>query len=1154
MVLLVLLAYITGGIYFEPDADVFAHEVVAMVDADLLSVQSEETSVLRLGDRFCPDEGTPALQLGDTCCTEIEMHRPVSIIIADTDSTKSGTINILFSLVLVIFISFKTLKWKLISSLLSIFCLSGIANAYFLGDVNVNSFQDAQDYCKQKDSSLASIHNAEDLQKANDLCAPVSRCWLGIYQESDGKPWKNIDGTAIHYGFDINGAAISGVKPWNPNEPNRADEHCVQLEGNGYADYPCNYSDTRPLCNSDICTITACNEWDYGSISNSMQMKIIGSLSSSSFFYVNKYSKLPINGETSTFDIPGQNYGDLYSIQIFVDDPYGFCIQSLEVNVSEKTYVFNGDKYFGSGIILAPECKYSHQFISNNLPLITCNPGILDLNANQSRGIYSVDIHSCIGDGTGISAKNMKDNVYAVIMGKKSGENAYTTTSPIYLDHYVPGNANLENLGHLIAGNAVLVGTATNALYSRDIVGTKTMIGIKLEIVDYKSNTFADASTVNIKVDGSVLDIYKKSSFGRYLILFLKDANRKQITKTTEIYVYSAGFNNIAMNIYAIFTGDEEFYSLSFKVIDSVNNINWFDANEKCKTDVGTTLTSIHSQKENFLIQGFLGEKNAWIGLFDLTLESQNNWKWTDGSKRDYSNWSPGEPNNYKGEDCVHIDANRADGEWNDRDCVNLSPISIHKFVCSSPQWTPSTNRIFEINTVENIKNITLISIGNNNKNDNLCIDSISVQNGKNDKKSAVYISSNIIGGDSDASSLNAIFNYPVCKTEVVGMRIDYDSSTASVLEGDATIAGLECSNNNRLLSSTCSISQSYELTKSTSVSISKEDSTTKEYSWGSASSLTIGTSSSTTTSDEFSFGFDQSVSIGTESEVGVPFIGKAKLSTKLSLGSNQQWTETTEKTKENSKESTTETNNQNTNSQTNTNGEESSWETSSTTTIECSAEIDIPPSHSVNYALIFNAYNTTIQTYTDLKLTLCSALMHPSRTADESNYVYIDNIPGFIRHKETTSCNVEFSPAKYIRNDVLCIDEQRLAFASGSNYIPRCNSGNTSLYDGCQCDIGDSKTLGQCFCVDQQGNMLDNTLMYVPDGVQFEKICVQDLQCANSEITYTAPVSAHEQSFKLQEAISSQLSQLSQLPESTTLPQQMPTLYLLLIDRKSVV
>ena len=53
-----------------------------------------------------------------------------------------------------------------------------------------------------------------------------------------------------------------------------------------------------------------------------------------------------------------------------------------------------------------------------------------------------------------------------------------------------------------------------------------------------------------------------------------------------------------------------------------------------------------------------------WIG-FDRV--DKNNYQWTDGSPVDFTNWWPGEPNNFNNnEQCAQI---RRDGRWNDAAC-----------------------------------------------------------------------------------------------------------------------------------------------------------------------------------------------------------------------------------------------------------------------------------------------------------------------------------------------------------------------------------------------------------------------------------------------------------------------------------------------------
>ena len=60
------------------------------------------------------------------------------------------------------------------------------------------------------------------------------------------------------------------------------------------------------------------------------------------------------------------------------------------------------------------------------------------------------------------------------------------------------------------------------------------------------------------------------------------------------------------------------------------------DANEECNNEYGTQLT-FHSSDEQFLMNGFSEHayEHGWIGYFDATLEPQNTWICTHGSRTD---------------------------------------------------------------------------------------------------------------------------------------------------------------------------------------------------------------------------------------------------------------------------------------------------------------------------------------------------------------------------------------------------------------------------------------------------------------------------------------------------------------------------------------
>jgi hypothetical protein len=112
----------------------------------------------------------------------------------------------------------------------------------------------------------------------------------------------------------------------------------------------------------------------------------------------------------------------------------------------------------------------------------------------------------------------------------------------------------------------------------------------------------------------------------------------------------------------------------------------WSDAWSRCQ-DGGYDLVSIESAAEQAFVtaqENMHGGGAWWIGYNDIGIEGT--WHWSNTSPSAYTNWSPGEPNNWNGlEDCA-LDNYLSSGKWNDAGC-NLPS----RFVCEKNSAPPIT-------------------------------------------------------------------------------------------------------------------------------------------------------------------------------------------------------------------------------------------------------------------------------------------------------------------------------------------------------------------------------------------------------------------------------------------------------------------------------
>ena len=97
-----------------------------------------------------------------------------------------------------------------------------------------------------------------------------------------------------------------------------------------------------------------------------------------------------------------------------------------------------------------------------------------------------------------------------------------------------------------------------------------------------------------------------------------------------------------------------------------VSNAGTWEQAQTQAQSLGGNLVTINNQDEQNWIQNTFKNENFWIGLTDKDAEAYtdgNKFKWISGETLTYTNWNPGEPNNWGDEDYAELTTT---GKWND--------------------------------------------------------------------------------------------------------------------------------------------------------------------------------------------------------------------------------------------------------------------------------------------------------------------------------------------------------------------------------------------------------------------------------------------------------------------------------------------------------
>ncbi|XP_047661521.1 lymphocyte antigen 75-like [Tachysurus fulvidraco] len=116
--------------------------------------------------------------------------------------------------------------------------------------------------------------------------------------------------------------------------------------------------------------------------------------------------------------------------------------------------------------------------------------------------------------------------------------------------------------------------------------------------------------------------------------------------------------------------------------------MNWNEAQRYCR-ELYTDLASVRNETENQKIRSMFNNtdySSFWIGLYRTR-------SWSDKSNSSFSNWKPGQPDNYRqNESCTAVSFNDS-GKWTDENCVDTFP-----FLCYSTMPSNSSHQYHFVN------------------------------------------------------------------------------------------------------------------------------------------------------------------------------------------------------------------------------------------------------------------------------------------------------------------------------------------------------------------------------------------------------------------------------------------------------------------------
>ena len=117
-------------------------------------------------------------------------------------------------------------------------------------------------------------------------------------------------------------------------------------------------------------------------------------------------------------------------------------------------------------------------------------------------------------------------------------------------------------------------------------------------------------------------------------------------------------------------------------------DITWAQAQSEAVLWGGNLVTINDSAEQAWLTVQYASVSNPFIGMNDLA--SEGDWVWSSGEPVTYTNWAPGEPNNWLGVEDIAVMNWGSAGSWNDLPTPTIS-IGIMERTAGQPVPEPAT-------------------------------------------------------------------------------------------------------------------------------------------------------------------------------------------------------------------------------------------------------------------------------------------------------------------------------------------------------------------------------------------------------------------------------------------------------------------------------